>query len=386
MHSSASDEALRHLTAPFARRDDAGDIWSGANVFAIDRDDLPLPSLVLFVLTRTMGLVDLGVHDKTRWHVPFGFRGHRVTLAFQKFGMRMYIDVAKESGESAQAIAADVVRILKKVIRIVEKTTLADIATRQLAGANVTIANQSGRLRAMYEHFRAQAKEAFGASQLPPQKPKPEDGVGALFAAVGDRIGQEQKGAWETIATVNAYFSLLEHEMVLLFAFADLDPADGELQTFIGDRWGLKFKRLFDVSERSTKRVYEALHAIAETYRNPYSHGGFEKGSAALWFHVPGVAAMPARLSDYRDSPHFEVFPVQPESFDKICATLDGTERWLRQGIHGHAFDWIDSGLDIAFDAESRESYGNLAADARRRQGEIERRSHLAERAENMDF
>lgn len=372
--------------APFSRRDDAGDIWSGAKIIAIDRDDLPVPSLVLFVLTRTMGLVDLGMHEKTRWHVPFGFRGHRVTLALQKFGMRMYIDVAKGSGESAQAIADDVVRSLKKVIRIVEKTTLADIAGQQLADANVTIANQSGRLRAMYEHFREQASAAFAASQLPPETPEAEEGAGAFFAAVGDRIGQEQSGAWETIAAVNAYFSLLEHEMVLLFAFADQDPSDGALQTFIGERWGLKFKRLFGVSDRSTKHVYEALHAIAETYRNPYSHGGFEKGSAALWFHVPGVAAMPARLSDYRDSPHFEVFPVQPDSFDKICATLDGTEQWLRQGIHAHAFDWIDSGLDISFDAETRENYRDLAADAERRQAEIDHRSHLVERAANMDF
>jgi len=83
MSSSAADDALHRLTAPFTRRDDAGDIWSGANIIAIDRDDLPVPSLVLFVLTRTMGLVDLGEHEKTRWHVPFGFRGHRVTLALQ---------------------------------------------------------------------------------------------------------------------------------------------------------------------------------------------------------------------------------------------------------------------------------------------------------------
>jgi hypothetical protein len=40
MSSSAADETLHRLTAPFTRRDDAGDIWSGANIIAIDRDDL----------------------------------------------------------------------------------------------------------------------------------------------------------------------------------------------------------------------------------------------------------------------------------------------------------------------------------------------------------
>lgn len=383
---AAADEALQRLTALFAHRDDAGDISSGVNVVSIDRDDLPLPSLVLFILTRTMGLPNLGVHEKTRWHVPFAFRGHRVTLAFQKFGMRMYIGVAAGSSEAARLVADDIIRSLKKIIHIVEKTTLSDIADRQLTNANVTIANRSGRLRAMYEHFRQQASGAFAESQRPPEELKAEEGVGVYIAAVGDRIGQEQRGAWEAIAAVNAYFSMLEHEMVLLFAFTDLDPSGSALQTFIGDRWGVKFKRLFDVSDRSTKHVYDALHAIAETYRNPYSHGGFEKGAAALWFHVPGVAAMPARLSDYRDSPHFELFPVQPESFERICKTLDEAEQWLRQGIHAHAFDWIDSGLDIAFDVASRENYRDLATNAKRRQAEIDHRSCLAERTENMDF
>ena len=172
-----------------------------------------------------------------------------------------------------------------------------------------------------------------------------------MFAAIGDRIGQEQRGAWETIAAVNAYFSLLEHEMVLLFAFTDLDPTDGALQTLIGDRWGLKFKCLFDISDRSTKCVYEALRKVAETYRNPYSHGGFEKGSAVLWFHVPGVAAMPARLSDYRDSPHFELFPVQPESFDKKTARRSTRPRGgcgkgpTRTHSIGSTRDWTSSSM-----------------------------------------
>jgi hypothetical protein len=42
----------------------------------VDRGQLPVPSLVLFLLTHVMGMVDLGRDDKTAWQVPFEFRGH----------------------------------------------------------------------------------------------------------------------------------------------------------------------------------------------------------------------------------------------------------------------------------------------------------------------
>jgi hypothetical protein len=37
---------------------------------------------------------------------------------------------------------------------------------------------------------------------------------------------------------------------------------------------------------------------------------GFERGDAALWFHLDGNGAVPATLSDVRSSSHFELFPV----------------------------------------------------------------------------
>jgi hypothetical protein len=92
---------------------------------------------------------------------------------------------------------------------------------------------------------------------------------------------------------------------------------------------------------------------IAETYRNPYSHGGFLKQSASLWFHLEGIAAIPAGLSDIRSSPHFELFPVRAERFETICTELDATDKWLRDGIYQAGFEWIDAGTAAALGAVS---------------------------------
>jgi len=70
-------------------------------------------------------------------------------------------------------------------------------------------------------------------------------------------------------ACVNAFFSLLEHRLVLVLPFIDFDPADGALTAFIGARWGDKFRRVFDVASDSTAHaIYDRLHRIAEAYRN----------------------------------------------------------------------------------------------------------------------
>jgi hypothetical protein len=70
-------------------------------------------------------------------------------------------------------------------------------------------------------------------------------------------------------------------------------------------RWRDKFKRVYDINADATaKRLHDRLHEVSETYRNTYGHGGFDKEGGAIYFHVPEVGALPARLTDVRDSPH----------------------------------------------------------------------------------
>jgi hypothetical protein len=385
VRATKSEKALRYLFKGFSRREDHGDIWAGSEMVSVGPTDLPVPPLVLFLLIEVMGMVNLGLNEKTAWHVPVQFRGHRVTIANQKFGLRFFIIPAEGSDETAEAIAAEVARRLGKALRIVEREVLAEHARQQLDEGRLTLANQSGRQRAMYEHFRAAATSAFAVAEKP-EMPEGQDIVDSIFAGVVEKIHRSQVGAWEGIAAVNAYFSLLEHELVLISALSDLDPTGGALEDLIGDRWAEKFRKLFDLKDAEDKGVYDRLHKIAETYRNPYSHGGFDKQGTALWFHLDGIGAVPARLSDIRSSPHFELFPVQPEGFVTICEDLDYTDRWLRNGRYSAGFEWIDAGLDVAFDEESREDYRRLASDPQYRRKLIERHQHLTDRAVNFDW
>ena len=387
MTDSTPQAALRRLLEGFTPRDDEGEIWSQESIrIDVERNKLPVPGLVLFLLLGVMGMTDLGRDDKTAWQVPFSFRGHRITMASQKFGLRLYVIPAPGSEETAELIARQVVTRLRKALRIIERNVLADYAKVQLDHGRLTIANRAHLHRGMYGHFRDAAVAAFTAAEHPLGPPAAAD-ITEVFTGIGEQFRQSQVGAWEAIAAVGAYFSLLEHELVLVSAFADVTPEGGALLSFIGDWWSDKFRRLFDMGDAATNRVHQHLHEIAETYRNPYSHGGFLKKGASLWFHLEGIGAIPAGLSDIRSSPHFELFPVRAERFETICAELDSTDKWLRNGIYQAGFEWIDAGLDVAFDADSRREYWAFAdAAPEARAAAIAQKSEFADRATNMDF
>lgn len=51
------------------------------------------------------------------------------------------------------------------------------------------------------------------------------------------------------------------------------------------------------------KNHYDGVHRVAEEYRKTYGHGGFDKPGAVIAFYLPGIGALPAVLSDIRDSP-----------------------------------------------------------------------------------
>jgi hypothetical protein len=295
---------------------------------------LPLPDVAKFVLEQ-LGAKSLPRGDKTAWEIAFRYRGVNCTLALQKFGLRLYVDAEAVSEEDAESFASQLVGQLQKGVRRVEKPVLRPLADKQLERGDVTIANQTGWLRGTYEHFVDAARAAF-AADIKVVKPKESEGKGPLEAAgILDALTREMNrstvGAYNTLAAVNSYFSLLEHKLVLVLPFVGFDPSGGALATFIGDRWSEKIKKVFDVgNDADASRQYNRLHGIAETYRNTYAHGGFDKEGAAVWAHLPGLGAVPARLSDIRDAPHFELFPVDEKDLGEITNAFAEVDDWLR--------------------------------------------------------
>jgi hypothetical protein len=351
---------------------------------------LPLPVVATLVLEQR-GATYLPRGDKTAWEIAFRYTGINCTLALQKFGLRLYVDAEAVSEEDAESFASQLVGKLQKGVRLIETPVLRPLADKQLEHGNVTIANQIGWLRGTYEHFVDSAQAAF-AADVKVVKPKQSEGKGPLEATgVLDALAMEMNrstvGAYNTLAAVNAYFSLLEHKLVLVLPFVGFDPSGGALATFIGDRWGEKIKRVFDVgNDADASRNYNRLHDIAETYRNTYAHGGFDKEGAAVWVHLPDLGAVPARLSDVRDAPHFELFPVDEKDLGEITNAFAEVDEWLRTTKTRYGIRFAEAGLDVAYDEESRRQYAEAMADDDEFEQFIEATSRMQDDLANFDF
>ena len=114
-----------------------------------------------------------------------------------------------------------------------------------------------------------------------------------------------------------------------------------------------KYKRLFDVThDREARGYYNRLHDVAEKWRNPYDHGGFDKKGGALSIIVPGLGAMPLMLSDIRTHPTFHFLPDRETTFDEVTALFDEMDVWLRHSHAGPGIAWADAGLNISFEPE----------------------------------
>ena len=75
---------------------------------------------------------------------------------------------------------------------------------------------------------------------------------------------------------------------------------------------------MFDLNDVKVSKNFNSLKNIKENYRNYYAHGGFEKRGASLYFHFPGLGALPALLSNIKEKPHFSFFPVEEDEYKKI--------------------------------------------------------------------
>lgn len=383
-----SPKASRHVAPILSRFGPPSDKrWEGTFACRVAREQAPVPWLVYLVLVQIGGLKDIGRHEKTLWQVPFRFDGIDAVIRHEKFGLRLYIDRGGLHGRDSSTVAEDILSKLRALITAAERDILKDLAARRLDDGRVTLVNQNHPLRGAYEHFRREAQESLAASRDPDTTEIGEPGTdGWLTIGLSRRFERTEIGSYNGLAAINAYFSWLEHVLVLMFAFASEPPTKSRLASHIGNRWADKFKSIFDMHEPDTGRVYADLHDIAETYRNTYGHGGFDKRGAAIAVHVEGIGAVPAALSDIRSSPHFEAYPFATESFTDVTTKLDRVDAFLQHGPMSLAKRYIDSGLDAAFDPSSRSALLRAARSVENMERLIERRSKMVDDYLNMDW
>jgi hypothetical protein len=370
--------ALRDFNPPADGDDDRrGSFYK----LVLNRQDAPVPRLLMFAL-KLIGLQAYGPGEKVEWWVNFTYKGEWCELAHEKFGVRLYLRT-ESSEEEAQKTLAQIAKKLRSSMRTAEKVIL-DAAPELLSRGNATVVNQHRSLDRAYRYFRERAIEP---SYIADERTQHEPVEGSPFRWYSFKSGKTQmqlNAFHDMIAAITAYLSRLEHDFVLALAFNGFNPTEDDLTDVIGSRWGEKFDRLLGKG-KDASRYRERLANVVERWRNPYSHGGFEKGHrATIYLHAPGVGAVPVGLTEARKSPHFSFIPASENDIADVFDLFDDIDNWLESELPD-ATRWIKSGLDVRFD----EDFRSILIDAQKAddfEGFLRYFEYQQDLVDNMDY
>lgn len=357
----------------------------GLTQIRLDRERFPVPEMLLILLRDVMGFRSYGVGEKVRWTVCFGVGGKPYAVELAKFGLRLYYP------EGQHESLARVMGQLEAALGKLEKS-LETYAKERVRSGDVTIANRSRLFQGRYQFFRDRAQAAYRAADRPPRRRKKAagtvEGLGAeLFEAIGAKMNKQGEGFYYSVAMIDAYFSYLEHQLVLLRAFMGTALSETTVVDLLGMRWDEKLSVVLGVDAAIHKDLVGGMRKLKERIRNPFAHGGVENDGGSMYFHVPNVGALPANMSRTRSSAHFNFLPVDSPDHAKACELFDGLDQVLRNGRLEWPSQMIEAGVDPAWDRASMAQYRKLNhQSSATREAWLERWAHEWEMHQNMDY
>ncbi len=349
-------------------------------------EDLPIPALVLFLLNRVLGYRMLDPGDKGRWAVGCSVAGQPVVFRDRKFGFEILV---------APGSALEKKRILfplKAALRVLEDGLLVSAANEQIHDSRVVVINRFGEFSARYQYFRIKADERFAQAETRLPDREGQEGVevfSAFVAEMNRATMAEREAFFLSIAMVDAYFSLLEHRLILLRAFTGKPMAPGDFEKLLGANWEGKLAMVLDLNSKGKegKSLLGQLRRIKERIRNPFAHGGVENDRGSIYVQLPGFGAVPGNFSRAKDSVRFNFRPIESDDHSAMCGVFDRLDAMFEAGDLSLPHRFLDACVDPAFDAETLAEYAAAIKGGPDKVEEwIEAWSREWERHQNADY
>ncbi|MGN4068044.1 hypothetical protein ACS0Y7_25840, partial [Burkholderia gladioli] len=327
---------------------DRGAKWEGQGFRegSPDYAEFPVPDLLLILLRDVMNFPSREFDDKERWAIFFKVDEQPVYIRFMKFGLRI------GSVQRDPKFISRVKGQLQTALRRLERR-LGPLLNEAIELGNATIPNRIYEFRARYQFFRDHAGRSFQMAKSPPasssgdenneckqsndleENESVESRVSALFSRVFDEYARNtsarREGFFFSVAMIDAYFSYLEHRLILMRAFTGKALARGELANILRARWGDKFK-MIGLSSIERDELLRRLKNLKERIRNPFAHGGVENDGGSIYCHVPNVGPIPANMSAIGKGVRFGFIPVDTEEHESACTLFDSIDEFLGSG------------------------------------------------------
>lgn len=317
---------------------------------SISHEDFPVEAILLFTLHKICKFSSIYRWDKMHWGIVFKYKGIVNMISSHKFGLRIYSQ--KLNGSTNHK---EIINRLKKNIKFIETKILAQYAEKQINSSNFTIQNNFHKLDNQYMYFRYEAQKLF-AKEIT----REDKDFTKVLSNYLRKKDWEIEAVYNALSMIDSYFSRLEHILVLILPFAKKD-SKYEIKKTIGQFWSEKYIEVLGCKGLS-KKIYDNLIQIKEKYRNTFAHGGFEKKSQSFHFHLEGYGAVPATMSDYKNSVHFTSTPLNEDKFIEIVKIFDELDRYIEENLVA-GWKFCQSGLDLIMDRSSLKNMLKVSQD-----------------------
>ena len=382
---------LRGFAAPSDARP-----TSGTSAFGMEVPwGRPLdPWAIRFFIVDVIGGHDVGRDEKQAWAAPLEMEGNLIWFAFRKFGVSATVYGA-ETEEEAADIVADCMRRLGKAIPVVTRDLIEPLIAEAVTQGAFTVPNKFGYLHDMYAHLRSLSEATAAEAAVSKPEHSTYANGGASTSYPGAALARD--AGFEAVGSLFAFFSLLEHLLVIGLAFTKYDPSQEPFGDFLRMNWGEKFKRVVGLKDKDDKLIYDILRLLADENRNPSAHGGVDRNVANVHVHLMGYGAVPTGVTSTSQRPTYTFEPELPRSifpfadYHILGGSVDGWEAvdrvlaWMRTGPLADAFTYGESTLPVWFDGDSRREL-HAAAAAGELEEFMDRRSIMIDQAANMDW
>jgi hypothetical protein len=346
-------------------------------------ENLNPPAYIVFLMfVYLLGYKYSGREEKVAWTIPVTYKSTPFLLSDRKFGFRI---LAIKGTSPTQEVLNEMLIQLKRGTLIADRI-LQPLFQEQLQKGGFVIANSYIKLTSMYDFFRRKAKQAYNRK---PRKPKVhkqnKEGIPLSWSSYPFEF--EFQGFYYTVAMIDAFFSRLENLLVFSIPFVELAREVSSYTAFISLPWADKYKHIFTLKNNlPALKQYEKLRDIKEKYRNPISHGFFQKDNASIFIQMPMVGAVPLNLSMIKNNLHFSLIPISKDTYYEICASFDSFEDFLRSSSLKYALLYAEAGFDVAFDSHSIAKYREACRSEEEFEMFIEATSHYTDMCMNMDW
>lgn len=343
----------------------------------IESPNLPPNDIVFLTLVNFVGCSFAGRFEKIAWSVAFSFKSVPFAFSLQKFGLRLF---RHKTAIVTPALVEEMLRVLTKAMGIVGNL-FEPIALAQVKTGNVTLVNSFVELDNMYFYFHEEAKKNFNL--LSRKSKKVIEDMGKFFSLKFHRMSA---GSYNAYAMIDAFFSRLEHLLILLFPFMNYDRIKYDLVILMNSIWSEKFKTIFDLkTDKVAKDLYDRMISLRARYRNPVSHGNFQKDGKSFFSHFP-TGAISCHLSCINEDRSQSILKLDKTAFDKICKLFDEVDEYIATGPSKYGFQYARSGLNVSYDEKTLSKYKSASIDDECFKEFVELESKVADMNANMDW